>query len=279
MQTSQAMAALSSPASRERASAKTTSIDGLASGKLRDGLFETRKLPALTNSSPVVGREFIGGSSQGPMRAAIPGPTFQSTSTASAGGSIAGWNSVETLPRAAATSSDTAQLGQNAFNTDPATKPSSSIAAGEQSLATPRPAPPLPPAVQYSTAQAATVADALSAESSGRISPTIAGAMSGSLQLSKNATVGKQPVVPSHLPVLSFITRGGRELAIDSAGALFRSEDAGQTWQVIPTQWRGRAVEVTVTSHSDQPVPANETSMVPSPKVAAKASVTVSAQS
>jgi hypothetical protein len=168
-------------------------------------------------------------------------------------------------------------MEQNVFTTDPATKPSSSIAAGEQALATPQPASP--PAVQYGTTQAATVADAGPTESSGRSSPRIAGTMSGSLKLGKTAIVERHSVLPSHLPAGSSISRGKQELAIDTAGALFRSEDAGVTWQPVPTQWKGRAVAVTVTSSSDQPVAAKETSTASSSKIAAKASLTDSAQS
>jgi hypothetical protein len=170
-------------------------------------------------------------------------------------------------------------MEQNVFTTDSATKPSSSIAAGEQALATPQPASPLPPAVQYGTTQAATVADAGLTESSGRTSPTIAAAMSGSLKLGKTAIVERHSVLPSHLPAGSSISRGKQELAIDTAGALFRSEDAGVSWQPVPRQWKGRAVAVTVTSSSDQPVAAKETSTASSSKVAAKTSLTTSAQS
>jgi hypothetical protein len=50
--------------------------------------------------------------------------------------------------------------------------------------------------------------------------------------------------LPSHLPALSTITRARQVLAIDGAGALFRSEDAGVTWLPVTSQWQGRATRV-----------------------------------
>ena len=38
--------------------------------------------------------------------------------------------------------------------------------------------------------------------------------------------------------------RGGRSIALDTAGAMFLSEDDGKHWQPIRTQWTGRAVLV-----------------------------------
>ena len=53
-----------------------------------------------------------------------------------------------------------------------------------------------------------------------------------------------QPTLPSHLPALSTVTNARQALAIDTAGALFRSEDAGVTWTPIATQWKGRATRL-----------------------------------
>ena len=52
------------------------------------------------------------------------------------------------------------------------------------------------------------------------------------------------PTLPSHLPVISIVSRAGHQLAIDTAGALFHSEDSGVTWQPVPAQWTGRALKV-----------------------------------
>jgi hypothetical protein len=50
--------------------------------------------------------------------------------------------------------------------------------------------------------------------------------------------------LPSGLAAVSTTSRGHFLLAVDSAGALFLSEDRGATWEQIPTQWTGRAVTV-----------------------------------
>jgi hypothetical protein len=52
------------------------------------------------------------------------------------------------------------------------------------------------------------------------------------------------PQLPSKLPALSVVSNARRQLALDTAGALFRSDDAGVTWQPVPIQWTGRAVSV-----------------------------------
>jgi hypothetical protein len=50
--------------------------------------------------------------------------------------------------------------------------------------------------------------------------------------------------LPSGLLVLSIASANHRSLAIDTAGALFASEDGGMTWRRVTTQWSGRAVMV-----------------------------------
>jgi hypothetical protein len=279
MQTSRAMAALSSAASREGASTKTTSIDGLASGKLQDGLFEAKKLPVpRTNSSPVAGREFLGGSSQGPMRAAVSGPGIQFGSPARVAISGADSIAVGALPRAAGISSNEGEVGQNAFSPDNAPKTTSSLAANQQSLATPKPASTPPPLMHYSANQAVTVTNGVPTEPESGTPSIRAGAVSRSAQLDKSATLEKHSVLPSHLPVLSVISRDTRELAIDTVGALFRSEDSGVSWQPVPTQWKGRAVALTVTFSLSEAMPGKQTSTASSSKVAANVNLGASAQ-
>lgn len=51
-------------------------------------------------------------------------------------------------------------------------------------------------------------------------------------------------VLPSNLAMISQATSEKRTIAIDTAGSLFLSEDAGKRWQPISTQWTGRAVVV-----------------------------------
>ena len=69
---------------------------------------------------------------------------------------------------------------------------------------------------------------------------------------------GPQPLtqainLPSGLPAVSTAAAGRRMLAIDKAGALFLSEDAGNAWQRVLQQWTGHAVAVR--RHSVTPAP------------------------
>jgi hypothetical protein len=50
--------------------------------------------------------------------------------------------------------------------------------------------------------------------------------------------------LPSGLAAVSTATARQRTLAIDQAGALFLSEDAGSHWEPVARQWAGRAVRV-----------------------------------
>jgi hypothetical protein len=52
------------------------------------------------------------------------------------------------------------------------------------------------------------------------------------------------PVSPSKLAVLSEAASAKRMIAIDTAGSVFLSEDAGKHWEAVNTPWRGRAVLV-----------------------------------
>jgi hypothetical protein len=47
--------------------------------------------------------------------------------------------------------------------------------------------------------------------------------------------------------VLSTAVNGHKILAIDTQNTLFYSEDDGKNWTTVPTQWRGRAVQVNLT--------------------------------
>ncbi|WP_348263319.1 zf-HC2 domain-containing protein [Telmatobacter sp. DSM 110680] len=51
-------------------------------------------------------------------------------------------------------------------------------------------------------------------------------------------------ILPSGLGVLATASEASRIVALDTAGALFLSEDGGKNWQSIPSQWTGRALLV-----------------------------------
>lgn len=55
---------------------------------------------------------------------------------------------------------------------------------------------------------------------------------------------GGKPPLPSNLGVLSKARAGKTIVAIDSAGSVFLSEDAGKHWQPVNPQWTGRPVLV-----------------------------------
>ena len=52
----------------------------------------------------------------------------------------------------------------------------------------------------------------------------------------------KKITLPSGLGTLSVASDLTRSIALDAAGAMFLSEDAGKHWQHIQTQWTGRAL-------------------------------------
>ncbi len=54
------------------------------------------------------------------------------------------------------------------------------------------------------------------------------------------------PTLPSKLPAHSVVDNASRTLALDTAGALFRSDDAGVTWHPVPIQWQGHALTLRV---------------------------------
>lgn len=60
----------------------------------------------------------------------------------------------------------------------------------------------------------------------------------------KLATPQHQFNLPSHLETVSNISNARLILAVDSAGTLFASNDAGKHWKSISARWKGRAVKV-----------------------------------
>jgi hypothetical protein len=78
------------------------------------------------------------------------------------------------------------------------------------------------------------------------------------------------PMLPSKFPVLSLVASGRQQLAIDTAGALFRSQDAGVTWQPVPVQWTGRAVKIALVTSPNTHLLANSAGALTAPPAAAK---------
>jgi Carboxypeptidase regulatory-like domain/Putative zinc-finger len=62
----------------------------------------------------------------------------------------------------------------------------------------------------------------------------------------------RQPL-PSHLPALSTASNAHMVLAIDTQNTLFFSDDDGEHWKTIPSQWQGHAVKVIPTSSTISP--------------------------
>lgn len=61
--------------------------------------------------------------------------------------------------------------------------------------------------------------------------------------------------LPSHLTVASILTRDHQTLALDTAGALFTSADAGQHWKPVHTPWGSRAVCLRPVSALENEIP------------------------
>jgi hypothetical protein len=70
------------------------------------------------------------------------------------------------------------------------------------------------------------------------------GAMKSAPATARSVRVATNINIPSGLPATSTVAIGRRILAVDKAGALFLSEDAGDTWDQVTRQWTGRAVMV-----------------------------------
>jgi photosystem II stability/assembly factor-like uncharacterized protein len=59
-------------------------------------------------------------------------------------------------------------------------------------------------------------------------------------QVSANQTVS----LPSGLSAVAELAVSGSQLALDSNGNLYRSDDSGKRWHPIKQQWQGKAVEL-----------------------------------
>jgi len=70
------------------------------------------------------------------------------------------------------------------------------------------------------------------------------------VSLSSDESTLDQSPLPSHLPALSIVSSAHQKLAIDTHNTVYFSDDSGENWRVVPSQWQGRAVKVDVISLS-----------------------------
>jgi hypothetical protein len=70
------------------------------------------------------------------------------------------------------------------------------------------------------------------------------GAMKTAPATARSMRVATSINLPSGQPATSTVAIGRRMLAVDKTGALFLSEDAGNTWEQVTRQWTGRAIMV-----------------------------------
>jgi len=73
------------------------------------------------------------------------------------------------------------------------------------------------------------------------------------------------PTLPSKLPARSVVDNASCTLALDTVGALFRSDDAGVTWFPVSVQWQGHALSLRVTQPQ---TPAQQAATINAPSAA-----------
>lgn len=83
-----------------------------------------------------------------------------------------------------------------------------------------------------------------------------AGANGNSESVARKATPSVRPL-PSGLPILSRAEHGRQMLALDTAHALFLSEDAGVHWRAVAVPWKARALMVSLVSSPQTAVAQN----------------------
>jgi Carboxypeptidase regulatory-like domain/Putative zinc-finger len=143
------------------------------------------------------------------------------------------------------------------------------------------PAPVAPPPVMNAQVQRAPASPAGAATYAPQTSDVVTVDSAGMQMETTNASVStvlSSPGLvnvrrlPSHLAIASTITRANQTLALDTAGALFLSTDAGRHWKGVAAPWPGRAVKIELASLPMLPAkqPANNFiggSAIPTPSV------------
>ena len=90
-----------------------------------------------------------------------------------------------------------------------------------------------------------------------QVSAASAGLLTTNAELStENRTLSLLPSfsLPSRLAVRSTASSGLRMIAVDQAGSLFASMDAGQHWRSVPAKWQGSVRQVALAGSPAQPV-------------------------
>jgi hypothetical protein len=125
------------------------------------------------------------------------------------------------------------------------------------------PAAPAPPPINFRQTEnpaaqsaPAAVADAATVRAANQTIEVAAAATPvATLSATSNLLVSNQATsmlaqhpLPSQLPALSAISTAHETLVIDTQNTLFFSDDQGEHWRTIPSQWQGRAVRVDLAS-------------------------------
>jgi hypothetical protein len=124
------------------------------------------------------------------------------------------------------------------------------------SAASPVAAPPPPPQIVTSTQAASeplpitAYGPAQNTNQVNQLATVNAQSITSNVALKHGPMLQQQFKLPSHLATSSAISDGRLMLAVDFAGTLFASRDAGKHWKSISPHWTGHAVKVELSSNS-----------------------------
>ncbi|HEX9200247.1 MAG TPA: zf-HC2 domain-containing protein [Acidobacteriaceae bacterium] len=251
---------------------KSLRVDGIAKQESLNSPLENRSVGALTASRPEfgftpatsVGRQ----TARGAMSFAGPQAAAPASATPSPMAVLSNANSSQPATE------NMSGLGLQQFHGNLAgaaqqgsqSGPATQRTFNQQVEVTAAPTPVLPTNV---TETVSVNSDTPTLKTESTPSSAVIGGTLGSFAMNK-AAPKKQPALPSHLPPLSTASNARQELAIDTAGKLFRSEDAGVTWKQVPAQWTGRAIKVMVTPSRNLQSATKDASAVTEASTAAK---------
>jgi len=85
---------------------------------------------------------------------------------------------------------------------------------------------------------------------SGAVAPSVGSTSGAKLPLNGRSFLiaGPAYILPDRSNPVSFAVKDRLVVAVDSAGALFRSEDGGKSWKRVKGKWKGRVVRVVVSA-------------------------------